>query len=86
MPLAKLFFKRRHGIEKIGHQPVIGNLENRRFIILVDGDNHLTVFHAGKMLNGPGNANRNIKVRRDDLAGLANLIIIGNETGIYRSA
>ena len=38
--------------EEIADQTVVGNLEDRRLLVLVDGDNHLGVFHAGKMLDG----------------------------------
>ena len=43
----KRFFEFRKGVEKIGDEAVIGDLENRRFFILVDGDDNLRVFHAG---------------------------------------
>ena len=34
----------RDGCEQVGHEAVIGNLENRRLFILVDGDNDLESF------------------------------------------
>src|SRR5688500_1049707 len=32
-------------LEQVAHQPVVGDLEDRRFGILVDGDDHLAVLH-----------------------------------------
>src|SRR5579864_3981304 len=40
----------RQGRIEIGHQAVIGDLEDRGFIILVDRHDHLGILHAGKML------------------------------------
>src|SRR5579859_5580380 len=48
----------RQGLEQIGHQAVIGDLEDRRLFVLVDGDDHLAVLHARQMLDGAGDAHR----------------------------
>ena len=45
--LLKLFFHFWHSLEQVGYQAVIGNLEDRGFLVLIDGDNHFAVFHAG---------------------------------------
>ena len=37
---------------EIGHQTVVGDLEDRRLLVLVDGDDHLRILHTGQMLNG----------------------------------
>src|SRR5262252_8095646 len=55
---------------EIRDQAIIGDLENRRVLILVDRDDHLGVLHAGEMLNCAGDADRDIKFRRHHLAGL----------------
>jgi len=34
------------------------------------------------VLNGPGDADGDVKLRRDDLAGLADLVVVRRETGI----
>ena len=47
---------------KIGDQAVIGDLEDRRFLVLVDGDDDLGVLHAGQMLDRPRNADGNIEL------------------------
>jgi hypothetical protein len=67
-------------------QSVVGNLEDRRLLVLVDGDDDLRVLHAGQMLDGAGNADRDIKLRRDHLAGLADLPVVRRITGIDGSA
>jgi hypothetical protein len=37
------------------------------------------------MLDGAGDADREVELRRDDLAGLADLVVIRDETGVDRS-
>src|SRR5690606_32758845 len=56
--------------------------EDWRLFILVDGNDELAVFHAGQVLDGTGNTNSDVKLRRYDLAGLPYLHIVGNEAGI----
>src|SRR5262249_19136409 len=67
-------------------EAVIGDLEDRRLLILVDSDDDLGILHAGEMLDGARDADGNVQLRRDDLAGLADLIVVGNEAGIDRRA
>src|SRR6185312_17289978 len=57
----------RHDLEQIPDQAVIGDLKNRRFFVLVDGDDDLGILHAGEMLDRAGNADRDVEVGRDDL-------------------
>src|SRR6478609_3898495 len=52
----------RHRLEQIGDQAVVGDLENRRLGVLVDGDDDLAVLHAGQMLDGTRNADREIQL------------------------
>src|SRR5271167_1581457 len=49
---------------KIGDQAVVGDLEDRRLLVLVDGDDDLGVLHAGQMLDRPRYADRDIELRR----------------------
>src|ERR1051326_201603 len=72
----------RHRLEEIGHQPVVGDLEDRRLGILVDGDDRLGVLHAGQMLDGSGNADRDVQRGRHHLAGLSDLQIVRHESGV----
>src|SRR5579859_3845595 len=76
----------RQGLEQIGHQTVIGDLEDRRLFVLVDGDDHLAVLHAGQMLDGAGDAHRHIELGGDDLAGLADLEIVRGIAAVHRGA
>ena len=63
----------RKNLEQVANQSDVRNLKDRRFLILVDRHNRAGVLDAGHVLNGPGNADRNIEIRRNDLAGLADL-------------
>src|SRR5262245_38081953 len=65
----------RHDLEEVAHYTVVGHLEDRRFLVLVDRHDGLAVLHAGKMLDGAGDADRNVEVGRHHLAGLADLVI-----------
>src|SRR5271170_4219483 len=59
--LIELGCELRQGLVEIGYQSVIGDLEDRRFLVLVDGDNDLRILHAGEVLNGAGNTDRDIE-------------------------
>src|SRR5664279_1755191 len=58
---------------EVGNQAIIGDLEDRGVLILVDRHDHLGILHAGEMLDRPGNTDRNIELGCDHLAGLADL-------------
>src|SRR5690606_10958850 len=51
-----------------------------------DGDDDLAVLHAGQVLYGTRDSHRDIELGCDDLAGLADLVVVGYETGIDRGA
>src|SRR5271168_2833691 len=55
---------------EIGDQAVIGDLEDRRLLVLVDGDYDLRILHPRQMLDRARDADRNIEIRRHHLAGL----------------
>ena len=78
----ELCFQFRNRIKQVCNKAKISHLENRGFFILVDGHNHLAVLHAGKVLDRTRDTNRHIKIRRHNLASLANLIIIWHKPGI----
>jgi integrase len=42
----------RDGLEEVSHQAVVGELEDRRFRVLVDGDDDLRALHTGNVLDG----------------------------------
>src|ERR1051325_11922229 len=54
--LRKLIAKLGQRLEQIGDEPVIRDLEDRRFLIFVDGDDDLRILHAGELLNRAPNA------------------------------
>src|SRR3546814_5062731 len=51
---------------------------DRRVLILVDGDDGLRILHPRKVLDRARNADRDIDFRGDDLARLADLVIVGD--------
>ncbi len=57
-----------------------------RFLVLVDGDDDLRILHAREVLDRAGNADRDIDFGSDDLAGLADLIVVRGIAGIDRGA
>ena len=71
---------------EVRDQSVIGDLENRRVLILVDGDDHLGILHAGEMLDRAGDADGDIEFRRHHLAGLPDLPVVRRIAGIHRRA
>src|SRR5690606_33798227 len=72
----------RHGFEQVSHQAVVSHLEDRGFFVLVDGDDDLGVLHTGQVLNGTGDADRDVQLRSDDLAGLTDLHVVRHEAGV----
>src|SRR5215212_4148146 len=75
----KLFLLDRRGqlrndLEQIPDDAVVGHLENRRFLVLVDRHDRLAVLHSGEMLDRAGNANGDVEVGGDHLAGLTDLV------------
>src|SRR5690606_23437351 len=79
---AEFFFELRHCLEKVCHEAVISDLEDRCFFVLVDGNDDLGVLHARKMLDGTGYADSDVKLGSDNLAGLADLVIVRHEARI----
>ena len=41
-----------HGFEEVRDEAEVGDLEDGRLRVLVDGDDELRVLHAGQMLDG----------------------------------
>src|SRR3954449_730867 len=69
-----------HGLGELGddlvevaHDAQVGELEDRRVGVLVDRDDVLGALHADLVLDGAGDARREVQLRRDRLAGLADL-------------
>src|SRR5215469_8459514 len=62
LALGKLRVELRYDLEQVADNAVIGDLEDRRLFILVDGDDHLRILHPGEMLNGAGDADSDIEL------------------------
>ena len=84
--LGQLGLELRQHLEQVADQAVIGDLEDRRLLVLVDGDDDLAVLHAGEVLDGARDADGDVELRRDDLAGLADLLVVRRVAGIDRRA
>ena len=48
----KFLLELRQDLEEIADEAVIGDLEDRRLLVLVDRDDDLRILHAGEMLDG----------------------------------
>src|SRR5271157_4637888 len=66
--LLDLFSHRRYHVEEIPHDANIGNLEYRRFSILVDSDDGPRTLHADDVLDGPTDSEREVELRSDCLS------------------
>ena len=73
-------------MEQVAHKAIVRDLENRSFLIFVDGHDDLCVLHARKMLDGSRNPNRDIKLGRYNLTRLTNLIVVGDESCVNSGA
>src|SRR4051794_14787324 len=60
----------------------VAELEDRRVRVLVDGDDHVRALHADLVLDRPADPERDIELRRDDLAGLADLRAVRVPAGV----
>src|SRR5216684_4368268 len=67
-----------HDLEEVADDAIVGHLEDRRFLVLVDRHDGLAVLHAGEVLDRAGDADGDIEVGRHDLAGLADLVVVGH--------
>src|SRR4029079_13868043 len=55
-------------------------------LVLVDRDDDLRILHPREVLDRARNADRDVNVRSDDLAGLADLVVVGRIARIDRGA
>ena len=62
----------------------IRDLENRRVGILVDRDDRARILDAGQVLDRARDADRDVELRRDDLARLTDLQIVRHEPRVDR--
>ena len=67
-------------------RPMSATLEDRRFGVLVDRDDRARVLDAGQVLDRARDADREVQLRRNDLAGLADLQIVRGVARVDRGA
>src|SRR5258706_9950852 len=67
-------------------EPVVGDLENGRLGVLVDRHDDLRALHAGQVLDRTRDADRDVELRSDDFARLADLEIARGVAGVARGA
>ena len=69
----QLFCQQRHYLVQITNDTIVGDIEDRCILILVDGNDDIGLFHAGNMLDRTGNTDCEVNMRTDSLTSLANL-------------
>src|ERR671924_499417 len=84
--LLEFFDDGRNHLEEVAHDAVVGDLEDRRFLVLVDRDDDAAVVHAREVLNRARDADGYIEIGRHDLAGLADLPVVRHEARVDRRA
>ena len=76
--LLHCFRQRGDDLEQVTDHAVAGLLEDRRIGILVDGDDQFGIAHSHQVLDGAGDAGRDVQVRRNNFAGLPDLVGVGD--------
>ena len=66
----------------VADDAVVGDFEDGGFGVAVDGDDGLALVHAGEMLDGAGDADGDVELGLDGLAGLADLLGVGAPAGV----
>src|SRR5690349_19537044 len=67
--LADLLGQHRDGFEEVTDDAVIGDVEDRRFGIFIDGHDRARVLHSDQVLDRAGDSEGHVKFRRDRLSG-----------------
>ena len=75
-----------HRLEEVGDEAVVGDLEDRGVGILVDRDDDLRALHPGEVLDGARDADREVELGRDDVAGLTDLELARRIARVARGA
>src|SRR5579883_866452 len=76
----------RENRQDISHHAQVSRREDRRMFVLVDRYNIFGTFHSGQVLNRATDSARDIEGWFDRLAGLSNLIAIGQPAGVHNCA
>src|SRR5271165_3699947 len=72
--------------EQVCDEPIVGDLEDGCIAVLVDRDDYLRRLHPGDVLDRPGDADRDVELRRHGAPGLADLELRGSIAGIASRA
>lgn len=75
-----------HDLVDVAHDAEVGDAEDRRELVFVDGDDVLALLHAGEVLDGSGDAEREVYVGTHGLAGLAHLTVVLDHAGVHHGA
>src|SRR5471032_1749211 len=75
-----------NNLEEITHDAVVGDLEDRRLFVFINSHDGLAVLHPGEMLDRAGDADGDVEIGSDHLAGLADLVIVRHVARIDRRA
>src|SRR6266478_2112783 len=73
LPFFQNFRQRGHNLEDVADHAIIGNLKNRRVLVLVDSHDGARAFHSHNVLDCPADAQRQVQLRRHGLSRAADL-------------
>src|SRR4051812_20847033 len=76
----------RNDLVEVAHDAEVGELEDRGVGVLVDRHDVLRGLHADLVLDRAGDARREVQLRRDRLAGLADLARVGEPARVDHGA
>src|SRR5437763_1788530 len=85
-PLADELGQLRHDLVQVADDAEVAELEDRRVRVFVDRDDRAGALHADLVLDGAGDAERDVELRRHGLAGLADLGRVRVPAGVDDSA
>src|ERR1700704_4689705 len=75
-------FERRYDLVDVANDAQIGDREDRRLAVLVDGEDVVAVLHADEVLGRAGDAEGDVELGLHGLAGLTHLQRVRNPAGI----
>src|SRR5215213_3232147 len=84
LALGDLLGQLRHDLEQVADHAEVRQLEDRRLRVLVDRDDRLRRLHPGPVLDRAGDAHRDVQLRGDRHAGLADLRLVRVPAGVGR--
>src|ERR1700689_5866033 len=76
------FDQRRNYVEQISHDGIVSDLKNRSFGIFVDRNDGARAFHPDDVLNRAADAQREIELGGNRLAGRPDLAVHGEPAGV----